>query len=296
MDFCELVCIFGWSHAAVLRLSQVHMPYVCMCSDSKGEKETKKNDVLQSSIMCTDCVQPMMTVVSAWRPQLWGISITERQQCDCVWVGGCIVKTFITVFACAFLACKTAYMQTSLYVCISIVLPLLLYPSLCKCVCMCRRVNGAIDYGTDALFFLWLEGQAPHWRQQESQRGTVIQCMCVCYSAPGLPPSLHCSYTALSSAVSVTGKWWEVTAKDSLVLSHSLGIESPCKIAELPQTHMHTYWGCQRGISPERRVQMHTFMQTFTQVELIIYICYFCQHASKLPPHFQLKLVCVCKQ
>lgn len=63
MDFCELVCIFGWSYAAVLQLSQV--PYVCKCSDSKEEKETKKNDVLQSSIMCTDCVQPMMTAVRA---------------------------------------------------------------------------------------------------------------------------------------------------------------------------------------------------------------------------------------
>lgn len=51
----------------------------------------------------------------------------------------------------------------------------------------------------------------------------------ICHSAPWVPPSPHCSYAALSSAVSTSKKWWEVTAKDSPVLSHSHEIESPCK-------------------------------------------------------------------
>ncbi len=108
------------------------------------------------------------------------------------------------------------------------------------CMCMCGSVGVwtctvHVQHCSSSLY-IPLEGQALHDDNRGPNRAQSLNAR-VCQSALGLPTSPHCSYAALCSAVSLTGKWWEVTAKDSLVLNHSLGIESPCKVAACPQTH-----------------------------------------------------------
>lgn len=143
-------------------------------------------------------------------------------------------------------------------------------------------------------FYIPLEGQAPHEDNRGPNRAQSLNAR-VCHSAPGLSPSPHCSYAALCSAVSLTGKWWEVTAKDSSVLSHSLGIESPCKLAAYPQTHTCAHTLRQPDINVHRQACVHAGLriQTLAQalvVKLMLMLIIFAQDVlwqQKLHQHFR---------
>lgn len=263
ISLCISVSLFGrvagslHSHTGSMDMCA----YIDFAFRPEREKQRERYDGWQSAIISAGWRQLMKTCKCMKATAVRNINsrgdnsvIVCHRVCVCVWlrVGGCTVHMFIYFFTYIhpyIPGCVSLCMYASPFICMysnmgicSCVFRMVMCVELCARACVCVRAwiySVDVQHSSSSLY-IPLEGQPPHENNRGPNRAQSLNAR-VCHSAPGLPPSPHCSYAALCSAVSLTGKWWEVTAKDSPVLSHSLGIESPCKVAAWPRTHTHTH-------------------------------------------------------
>lgn len=118
---CQFVCIFKCCmlpYHCIHRCMYIHIwTIVCIHIPSWEEKAKEERSATEFHYMWW-IEGSLWWLVSAWRPQLWGISIAGRQQCDCLSV--CVwlcVSVGVCFSSCGWLHCECIHFGLCLCIC-----------------------------------------------------------------------------------------------------------------------------------------------------------------------------------